>query len=1226
MNEETYMSFWIGFDNSPGACLHAKILGMVVLSAVCLAGGIRAEEGAAGKPPAQDSFYTRPAYFSTRPSSTSTLVQSVDRLGPVGIGIELHPPAFVMKVKHVEPGSPAASTGKLLAGQIIESINGQKLQAIDPRIQLGEMIAKAEASDGCVVLSVRDSEESPVQQVTVKIPVLGAYSETWPLNCAKSDKIVRDLAARLMADGWDGNIGLNGPRMLFLLSTGDDKDLDVVRGWVQKTIEKNLNFGEGSLAYQWSVGWGAPALAEYYLRTGDTSVLPLMGKIAAAVRKTMYHDGWGGRGLAGHHMGLAGTSTLTFLLLARQCGVEMDEGMLQTALQHYYRFAGRGTNPYMDAYPEATFTDNGRNAMLAFAMKAAGALLPDERNDIYEQASDIAAMHSFYSTSYMLHGHTGGGIGEVWRSAGMGLMFEKKPAQYRDFMNSRAWWYDLSRRYDGSFGVLGGESYDKESWGVTIGLTYTAPRKQLCIFGAPRSQYATYHTIPERPWGTVADNDFLDLEAAADKGGKIKNYDHETVFTDSGLPFNRIMESENVSDAFLIEYAHHPQHHFRSIVAGKIYSTRRFHLIPALLNANDARVRYVGVSAMRLPAVSSRPEKCDPGFPMDQMTDEVMARLYEMLEDKEESWFVVDHILRLMSRREAGELAAHMDRINYFLGHDEPWLRHSALQAMITLAVDNRFSKEALAAIEQHVPNFVRAPSGLQMLAKTLVDADPAIRKAGLETLGNVYLAYPGKNANPSGGLHPQSSSWYLSCVAEAISLVPGGLETLYEVSSKRYPDVALAHSTTFLGASDIASYGETLQHAVRDAILNDLIPAYLAKNRKQIQIDAAGEKILPAVSTLGGSGAREGLSDLYSKAGVKDYDWHNFGPERDQIKWAYFSFDPVETQNWDSGDARFRKVTMPTGMENWMAKEFEAGKAGWKEGFAPFAAVDGKLLPQSPSCPSSFCRCSDQPNTLWEKEVLLLRSVIRLPEIKEGHRYRLLLGGRSHVGSGDGYEIYVNGEKTVASDQGTGRREGGVPKGYLLPQAMMEKLSGSDVQIAVKTFLRKHPRSGEKVGYITLYLEEMKLPPVDGDALRNALLRIPMTCAEWQALQDPASEKEPDDGKFTYDGKFQANKAVLGDWQLVGYLTSDDDPTGVKPLDKSVRARFKSIRFKEAGMTDSADLIWSGNMLMDLDGAQALRITSKTIDGENVLCIENGGFNADGGADWKSPLLVFKK
>lgn len=50
----------------------------------------------------------------------------MDRFGPVGIGIELHEPAFVMKVKDIKLGSLAAATRNLMPGQIIETINGQK--------------------------------------------------------------------------------------------------------------------------------------------------------------------------------------------------------------------------------------------------------------------------------------------------------------------------------------------------------------------------------------------------------------------------------------------------------------------------------------------------------------------------------------------------------------------------------------------------------------------------------------------------------------------------------------------------------------------------------------------------------------------------------------------------------------------------------------------------------------------------------------------------------------------------------------------------------------------------------------------------------------------------------------------------------------------------------------------------------------------------------------------
>ena len=99
----------------------------------------------------ESSFYKGTGVFSTRPSETKSL-QNIKRFGPVGMGIDLLQPAFVMRISHIEEGSPAESTGKLQKGQIIESINGQKLADIDPRIQLGEILAAAEASVGLAII------------------------------------------------------------------------------------------------------------------------------------------------------------------------------------------------------------------------------------------------------------------------------------------------------------------------------------------------------------------------------------------------------------------------------------------------------------------------------------------------------------------------------------------------------------------------------------------------------------------------------------------------------------------------------------------------------------------------------------------------------------------------------------------------------------------------------------------------------------------------------------------------------------------------------------------------------------------------------------------------------------------------------------------------------------------------------------------------------------------
>ena len=167
----------------------------------------------------------------------------MDRFGPVGMGIELIQPAFTMRIKNIEEGSPAAATGKLEKGQIIESINGQALKDIDPRIQLAGMIEKAEATDGKLSFKIKDLAEP----VVVELPVLGAYSESWPLDCPKSDKIVRGLADYIGSP--EGNKGIGDIGMIFLLSTGDEKDLAVVRDWARKTKPHTYAWYPGSVAF-----------------------------------------------------------------------------------------------------------------------------------------------------------------------------------------------------------------------------------------------------------------------------------------------------------------------------------------------------------------------------------------------------------------------------------------------------------------------------------------------------------------------------------------------------------------------------------------------------------------------------------------------------------------------------------------------------------------------------------------------------------------------------------------------------------------------------------------------------------------------------------------------------------------------------------------------------------------------------------------------------------------
>jgi len=207
---------------------------------------------------AADSYYSEPALVSTRPSAEKSLV-TIDRFGPVGMSLELIQPAFTMRVGKIEEGSPAAATGQLKKGQIIESINGEALADIDPRVQLANMITEAEAGAGKLRLTSRGEAEP----VTVQLPVLGAYSETWPVNCPKSDKIVRNMADYLKQP--DANRGISDIGMIFLLSTGNEEDLEFVGEWARKMEPSH---------YAWYLGFaGIPLCATFTAMPGVAAIL-----------------------------------------------------------------------------------------------------------------------------------------------------------------------------------------------------------------------------------------------------------------------------------------------------------------------------------------------------------------------------------------------------------------------------------------------------------------------------------------------------------------------------------------------------------------------------------------------------------------------------------------------------------------------------------------------------------------------------------------------------------------------------------------------------------------------------------------------------------------------------------------------------------------------------------------------------------------------------------------
>ncbi len=728
-------------------------------------------------PSPQSAYYPpgKQPVFNPFPNVTDRGPWLVRNFGPVGIGISLIRPGMTMQIANVEKGSPAEAIGKLQKGQIIQSINGMVLADEDPRIILGDIITEAEAKDGKVVLRIKD-----LGDVTVMIPVMGSYSKTWPVNCPKSDTIVRQLADLLAKDAeprWGS--------VIFLLSTGEEKDLGVVRRWMKGiTTIGGLN---------WEKGYKGPGLCEYYLRTGEQSVLPVIKKMTEELKVHMYSGGWSGRGApaaftystGSGQLHAAGVHCMTFLVMAKLCGVEVDPYLFDETFKQFYRFAGHGNVAYGNGLPEGGFRDNGKTSGLALTMAAAALVDPAGEQSVYAKARDNSAMKAFYATNWFHAAHTGGGMGEIWHHAAISQMREKRPVPYRSYLDTRRWVMDLSRRFDGSVGIAGMDdrydrsvSEDRMDWGTFFALTYTYPRKQLQLFGAPRSKWAKTSPLP-RPWGNAADDVFHSIEPIPGGPLTLEDLMNETVETGVSVAVFNAIGSPSTTDETLLRFIHHPEYDLRSSTMDQVVKRGKADMVVPLLKSSDPRLRQAGLLAL------TGMFKGSP-LPREKVTPEMDALVVKILNDPKESWWGTLHAVEALGRTTPELVAQNRERLLELLEYDCTWIQTAALCTLAKICTQPEHAKALLPVLVKKATSF-RVDSSSSRSARAIADAlktaSPQVKAFADPLLKEAFTSLPDVVREPNtkavlGG----AGKTIRSRLGTILQLVPGGEDFVKEL------------------------------------------------------------------------------------------------------------------------------------------------------------------------------------------------------------------------------------------------------------------------------------------------------------------------------------------------------------------------------------------------------------------------------------------------------------
>ncbi len=668
-----------------------------------------------------ENAYSEEQIYRGRPDANREM--AFGHIGVTGVMVRVHRDVTI-KVEKTVPGSPA--DGKFTKGEIITGINGLALRGKNPFVALGNALTSAEATDGRMTFDVTSSDGESKRKETIRIPVLGPYSKTWPLDCQKSKTIIKQ-AAEFFADSSKCKSLYNGRGIpgalacLFLLSTGDDTYIPPVKSYFDSFPKDVKSIGD----HTWNNGYNGIACAEYYLRSGDRSVLPILqyycddAKLRQKFGASWVHWGTGVSPgyVASGLMNPAGAQILTTLLLGKECGVTVDNDTLLGSLRYFYRFAGRGTVPYGDHRGEGGLGSNGKDGMIAATMQIAAGSQGDVT--IYKEARQYLGMSMLTSYPVLVKGHGDEGRGDgIWRSIVTSYLRADRPDQYRKAMDRLTWWHDLSREPGGSIGIaqLVWENGIIGASGAGVGLSYTAPLRTLRITGAPRTEYSRNYTLPAHLWGTQADRAFLSIDhnpTYYDYGSDEPT--HIPFYTLGGAYHQPRIALKQVPREVLLKNLYHRRYMIRTQAAKALREVGALGELEKCLGNPDPRVRRAGLDGLidynYWFAMGRKP------IATEQLSPGMLKAIKKMLSDPEESWWVVDGALMALKLASAKDIQACKPLILPWTQHRDWWLREASFMALSGLQKDDTLYLEILPTLLTMVTDEYHTQPRSRMLA-----------------------------------------------------------------------------------------------------------------------------------------------------------------------------------------------------------------------------------------------------------------------------------------------------------------------------------------------------------------------------------------------------------------------------------------------------------------------------------------------------------------------------
>jgi hypothetical protein len=428
-------------------------------------------------------------------------------LGPTGARAVLTEKTFI--VRYIFADSPAS--GRLKVGDVIVGVSGKPFSSHTfgyggskgphgyegPIMDMGLGIEKAEAGDGKLVLNVKRGDKNI--DVTVPLEPIGAFGPTFPIRCKKSD-LLRARALKYLADHPDVREGKYSSHVrmavtLAFLSSDEPRYQSIGKAMAVKWSHDEPN----EKTWSWHLSHQLITLGEYYLQTGDASVLPMMKHTIGLLEGGMYAEPvvhWapekhkqpfeqidaaqqlydGGYGHAcytpGRPLGGYGPMQITTALavaarqLAARCGVRINKDRLKRSMD----FIHRGTNEVGYVAYGGEFTLNRgpvdavqwkkKTRSLNYVGRVGCVTVAHRLSPEFPKSSEYIRLYSSQmkrAFKSMPDGHGDASIAILWTLMGAGASGD--PGVVRAVFDYHKAYFNMMRCHDGSFVLQPGRDY-----------------------------------------------------------------------------------------------------------------------------------------------------------------------------------------------------------------------------------------------------------------------------------------------------------------------------------------------------------------------------------------------------------------------------------------------------------------------------------------------------------------------------------------------------------------------------------------------------------------------------------------------------------------------------------------------------------------------------------------------------------------------------------------------